>query len=81
MIGRLTLVALEWSAAVIAVLAAVSAAGSLAALDMAIAGVAAIAAAQLRAIAISRAAGRRFDHLLSALRAATLPSNDTGGLS
>lgn len=79
MIRRLALPALELVMIGGAITAAVSATASQSTIDMAIAGMAALVAAQIHGLAESQARGRRFDAAMSGLRAAP-PSNDAGGL-
>ncbi|GJD97746.1 hypothetical protein [Methylobacterium iners] len=76
MIGRVSLALLEWTAASVAVGAAVQAASAGSVEPMLIAAIAAIAAASTRSLAISRAAGRRFDGMMRTLRDVTRPAND-----
>ncbi len=78
MLLRLALPLLELPAAAVASWFAVSAAYTLAPIEMAIAGMAALSFGLLRSIAVSQAAGRRFDAAMSGLRTAP-PSNDAGG--
>lgn len=79
MIARLALPLLELVMIGGALAAAVSATASRSTVEMAIAGMAALIAAQLRSLAVSQAAGRRFDAAMAGLRAVP-PSNDAGGL-
>lgn len=79
MIRRLALPLLELVMIGGAVAAAVSATASQSTIEMAIAGLSALVAAQIHGLAASQARGRRFDAAMSALRAAP-PSNDAGGL-
>lgn len=76
MIARVSLALLEWATASIAVVAAVQAATALSPELMFVAGVAAIAAASTRSLAMSWAASRRFDAMMRTLRDVTRPAND-----
>lgn len=76
MIARLALTLVEWATAAYAVALAASATRPA---DLVAAAFVTIAAAAVRSLAISRAAGRRYDAALEALRAAR-PSNVSGGL-
>jgi len=76
LIARLALALVEWATAAYAVALAASATRPA---DLIAADFLTIAAASIRSIAISRAAGRRFDAAFAPLRAVP-PSNDIGGL-
>ncbi|GJD93395.1 hypothetical protein [Methylobacterium iners] len=74
-LGRVSLALLEWAAASVAVGASVQAASAGSTEPMLIAGIAAIAAASTRSLAMSRAAGRRFDAMMATLRDVTRPDD------
>lgn len=79
MILRFALPLCELAAIGLLVAASASATASRAPVEMAVAGMAAVVFALLRSLAISEAAGRRFDAAMAGLRAPP-PSNDAGGL-
>ncbi|WP_187275426.1 hypothetical protein [Methylobacterium sp. WL6] len=81
MITVLAFVALEWSAAALAVAAAVYAAATGSLLITGISAAAAIVAGFLRAIAFGRATARRSDDMLAGLRPVLRPANDERGAS
>lgn len=79
MIRRLALPALELAFVGLAIAAAVYATASQSPIEMAIAGMAALVAAQLHGLAATKAANRRIDAAMSSLLPAP-PSNDPGGM-
>ncbi len=78
MIGRFSILLLEVAALGLAIASVVFATTSQSTIDTAIAGMAALVAAQLHALASSQARGRRFDAAVS--RRPAPPANDHGGM-